>query len=83
MLLNPIESVKQQFLKLFSGIGKLEGEYEIELKPSHFLHQRQTCPIISPTKSQERTSPHGRAWSDFQSGAAYRLVCRKGSITEM
>ncbi len=28
-----MESVKQQFPKLLSGLGKLEGEYEILLKP--------------------------------------------------
>ncbi|KAF7659394.1 hypothetical protein LDENG_00298780 [Lucifuga dentata] len=31
--LHSTESVKREFPKLFSGLGKLEGEYKIELKP--------------------------------------------------
>ena len=32
MSLSSVEAVKQQFPKLFSGLGRMEGEYRIELK---------------------------------------------------
>ena len=43
VILNDKETVKQEFPKLFNGLGKLEGEYEIVLepdaKPFQFQHQ--------------------------------------------
>ncbi|KAI4874700.1 hypothetical protein NFI96_001267 [Prochilodus magdalenae] len=55
--LNSQESVKKQFPELFEGLGKLEGEYEIALKPdaipfSLSTPRRIPLPLMSKVKQE-------------------------------
>ncbi len=53
--LDSLESVKRQFSELFQGLGKMQGEYEISLKPdakpfSLSTPRRIPLPLMSKVK---------------------------------
>ena len=86
---NTIESkdkLKKQFYKLFNGLGKLEGEYRIQLgadsKPFALATPRRVViPMLPKVKAElERMERLGvvRCVQDL----AYRLVLGDGSCTE-
>ena len=68
------QSVKQQFPNLFSGLGRIQGEYKIEIK-----EDAKPFPLSTPRRVP---LPLLLARSDLQSGAANRLVCRDGPSTK-
>lgn len=68
--LDSLESVKKQFPELFQGLGKLQGEYEISLKPDAKPFSLSTPRRISITphvKSETGIGTHGESRSDYQS----------------
>ncbi len=57
MNLDSLESVKRQFPGLFQGLGKMQGEYEISLKPNAKLFSLSTpnripLPLMSKVKQE-------------------------------
>jgi hypothetical protein len=77
--LNP----KQHFPQLFEGVGRLQGDYNIELEPGAI------CAVYSLWSSnpahegcQKKTPAYGRGGSDHQSEGTNCLVCGDGCCAE-
>ena len=79
--LSMVDSVTEEYPKVFSGLGKLEGEYRIELKEDsqpYAVTVPRRVPLPANGKGQRRVKQVGGSRSHLQSGAAYRLVRTHG-----
>ncbi len=63
--LSSVEAVKQQFPKLFSGLGKMEGEYRIELKADAKPFALST-PRRVPLPFCQRSRENLPAWKNLE-----------------
>jgi hypothetical protein len=70
--------VTEQFLELFTGLGKLKDNYEIKLKSDAISYHPKKNATPTFANGGSRTATHGRAKMDFKCAmttAAVAISC--------